>query len=106
MVFNKKIHKFQDKVFDYVIYVTWFLYLSILLGLFTNAPQYLDMLQTMIKIYVSLFLIIRFNPLRKIRFTELDGKISFSAGMFLLTTTAINTFIQSYFDYLINIFKN
>jgi hypothetical protein len=96
MSFDSFIYKIQDKAFDYIIYVTWFLYLIILLGLSTNAPEYLDTLHAFIKIYVSLFLIIRFNPLRHIKFTELDAKISFSAGVFLLTTTAINNFIQYY----------
>jgi hypothetical protein len=78
------------------MYVTWALYISMILGLSANAPQYLDDLQYYVKIYVSLFLILRFNPFRKVRFTELDGRIAFSAGLFLLATTAINTIVQTY----------
>ena len=48
------------------------------------------------KIYVSLFLIYRFNPLRRVNFTRLDAKIAFSAGLFLITTTAINTILKTY----------
>jgi hypothetical protein len=66
------------------------------LGLSTNAPQYLDDLQYYVKMYVSLFLIIRFNPFRKVQFTELDGRIAFSAGVFLLATTAIDTVVKTY----------
>ena len=76
--------------------MTWALYISIILGLSANAPQYLDDLQYYVKMYVSLFLIVRFNPFRTVRFTELDGKIAFSAGVFLLASTAINTIVQSY----------
>jgi hypothetical protein len=43
-----------------------------------------------------LFLIIRFNPFRKVQFTELDGRIAFSAGVFLLATTAIDTVVKTY----------
>jgi hypothetical protein len=50
--------------------------------------------------YVSLFLIVRFNPFTRVRFNELDGKIAFSAGVFLLTTTAINSFLEMYLDKL------
>jgi hypothetical protein len=96
MSIHKNIHHFQDKAFGIIVYITWFLYLSILFGLSAGAPQYLDSLNAFIKIYVSLFLIYRFNPFRKVKFTELDAKISFSAGMFLITTTAINNFIQTY----------
>ena len=83
-----------------IIYLTWFLYFAILLGLSANAPQYLDDLQYYVKMYVSLFLIVRFNPFTRVRFNELDGKIAFSAGVFLLTTTAINSFLEMYLDKL------
>ena len=95
-MFFKDIHNFQTIAYNISVYVTWALYISIILGLSTNAPQYLDDLQDYVKMYVSLFLIIRFNPFRKVRFTELDGKIAFSAGVFLLATTAINSVIQTY----------
>jgi hypothetical protein len=97
-MFFEDIHNFQNKAYSIVVYVTWILYISIILGLSANAPQYLDDLQYYVKMYVSLFLIIRFNPFRKVRFTELDGRIAFSAGVFLLATTAINTVVQTYLN--------
>jgi hypothetical protein len=90
----------QKHGFSIIIYLTWFLYFAILLGLSANAPQYLDDLQYYVKMYVSLFLIVRFNPFTRVRFNELDGKIAFSAGVFLLTTTAINSFLEMYLDKL------
>jgi hypothetical protein len=96
MVFNKDIHNFQNRVFDIVVYVTWGLYIAIALGLSANAPEYLDDLQYYIKMYVSLFLIYRFNPFRRVKFTSLDAKIAFSAGMFLLATTAIDSVLKTY----------
>lgn len=97
-MFFKDIHNFQTKAFSIIVYVTWALYISMILGLSANAPQYLDDLQYYVKMYVSLFLIIRFNPFRKVSFTELDGRIAFSAGVFLLATTAINTIVQTYLN--------
>ena len=36
----------------------------------------------------------RFNPLRsEYEFTDLDRKIAFSAGAFILTTTALNQYL-------------
>ena len=95
-MFNKHLHSFQNKIYDIVVYITWALYIAIALGLSANAPQYLDDLQYYVKIYVSVFLIYRFNPFRRVHFTGLDAKIAFSAGVFLLTTTAINTILTSY----------
>jgi hypothetical protein len=90
----------QKHGFSVVIYLTWFLYFAILLGLSANAPQYLDDLQYYVKMYVSLFLIVRFNPFRSVRFNELDAQIAFSAGVFLITTTAINSLLEMYLDKL------
>ena len=49
-----------------------------------------------VRIYICLFLIWRFNPLREhYEFTDLDRKIAFSAGLFILSTTALNKYIES-----------
>jgi len=96
MEINKNIHFVQEQVFTIIIYLTWILYILIAFGLSANAPQYLDDLQYYVKIYVSLFLIYRFNPFNRVKFTQLDAKIAFSAGLFLLTTTAINTILITY----------
>jgi hypothetical protein len=39
---------------------------------------------------------LRFNPFRKVEFTELDRKIVFSAAIFIFTTTAINSLLITY----------
>lgn len=96
MYINQQLHTFQFRVFTVVIYVTWILYIVIALNLSVNAPEYLIYLQSLMKIYISLFLIYRFNPFRKVKFTELDSKIAFSSGLFLLGTTAINNILQNY----------
>lgn len=96
MIFNIDIHRLHNKAYDIIIYITWFLYIVIALGLSANAPQYLEDMQYYVKMYVSLFLIYRFNPFRRVTFTGLDAKIAFSSGVFLLATTAINTGLQKY----------
>ena len=93
MVFNKDIHRFQNNIYDIVVYITWILYIVIALGLSANAPQYLDDLQYYIKLYISLFLIIRFNPLVHIKFTNHDRRVAFSSGLFLLSTSALNNIL-------------
>jgi hypothetical protein len=96
MFFSKDLHTFQGQMFDLVSFLTFFLYLIIALGLSSKAPEYLNGLQYYTKLYVGLFLLWRFNPFRHVRFTELDGKIAFSAGVFLLTTTVVENIIHYY----------
>lgn len=92
------VYEFQEKVFDYVTFFTYFLYIVVALGLSASAPQYLDDLLFYTKLYVSVFLIYRFNPFRQTKFTPLDAKIAYNAGIFLLVTIAINSVIKSYID--------
>jgi hypothetical protein len=95
---SKKIYDVQNKAFDIFIYISWILYFAILFGVSVNAPSYLDSVDYYAKIYVSLFLLYRFNVFRKITFTDLDRKIAFSAGVFLFTTTALNQVLTQYLD--------
>ena len=88
------VHSMQEHIFNVTMYITWALYAAIVLGLSANAPQYLDTLHWYVKVYVSSFLIYRFNPFRHVRFTELDSKIAFSAGVFLLGTTTVDLYAQ------------
>ena len=93
---SDKITTIQNTIFNYVIFITYTLYFLIIFGISTRAPEYLETLQYWVKIYISLFLVIRFNFLRKVTFTELDRKVAFTAGLFLLTTTIIDKIVRNY----------
>jgi hypothetical protein len=90
------IHKIQEKIFTFVIIINYILYFAIILGVSINAPDYLSSLDYYVKIYISGFLLLRFNPFRKVEFTELDRKIVFSSAIFIFTTTAINSLLITY----------
>jgi hypothetical protein len=96
---EKALYDFQNRAFTLFIIISYILYGISIIGLSRNAPTYIQTLDSYVKIYICLFLIYRFNPLRnKIEFTELDRKIVFSAGLFILTTTAINKIALNYLD--------
>ena len=95
---SKKIYDVQNRAFDIFIFISWVLYFAVLFGVSINAPSYLDNVDYYAKIYVSLFLLYRFNAFRKVTFTDLDRKIAFSAGVFLFTTTSLNQVLTQYLD--------
>ena len=96
-------HKVQEHIFDFTFVIIYFLYFLIALGLSATAPKYLSFLDYYVKIYVSLFLIWRFNPFRNVKFKPLDKKIAFNAGLFVLfATTSINQKLISYFTTFFN----
>lgn len=96
MPFSRDVHIFQHKLVDFIQIITIILYIIISFGLSTMAPQYLSYLQQFLKIYVSLFLIYRFNNFRTIKLTELDRKIGFNAGILLIGTDIINYIVKNY----------
>jgi hypothetical protein len=96
---NKQIHKWQERLFDIFIYLSYFLIIVSALGLSESAPKYLNSLDYYVRVYICLFLMWRFNPLRShYEFTNLDRKIAFSAGAFILTTTALNQYLVDFKD--------
>jgi len=91
----KNLHEFQTRIFDLFVIISWGLIIISGLGLSQLAPKVLHDLDYYVRIYICLFLIWRFNPLRtKYEFTDLDRKIAFSAGLFILTTTALNKYLE------------
>jgi len=96
-----KLHRYQEHLFDIIIYISYILIIVSSLGLSMEAPYYLSNLDYYIRVYVCLFLMWRFNPLRsKYEFTDLDRKIAFSAGFFILTTTALNVHLETIKNFL------
>lgn len=89
--------KFQERIFDTAIYISYALIILSYLGLSRYNPEFLDDINNYIRIYICLFLLWRFNPLRQLdEFTNLDRKIAFSAGIFILTTTVLNNYLNSF----------
>jgi len=88
--------KWQEHIFNIIIYITYILYIVLALGISASAPEYLQTLDYYMKLYISLFLIIRFNPFTRVKFTRLDAKIAFSAGLLVLATTAINSILKDF----------
>ena len=94
---KQQLNKLQEQLFNIFIYVSYFLIIISSLGLSQSAPKFLENLDYYVRIYICLFLIWRFNPFRsEYEFTDLDRKIAFSAGLFILTTTALNKYLVDF----------
>jgi len=83
------------KKFYYVLLYAWYvLYAVALLGIATVAPSYLDTISMVLKYFIIVFLLVRFNPWVNYEITEFDRTIVFSAAFFLLASTAVASFIM------------
>jgi hypothetical protein len=77
----------HQQIFYVALYLSYILYIFAYFRIGIYDPKYLGMLDTYMKTYIALFLLIRFNPFVKPQFTEFDRTVVFSSAIFLLTTT-------------------
>lgn len=86
-----KAYSIEEQIFIISVTLSYILYIILSLGFYYLNPNYLTILNELIRVYVCLFLIIRFNPFQKeIRLTSLDKRIAFSAGIILFTSIFLN----------------
>ena len=78
-----------SSVLKYTTYVIYAIYIGIAFGINKNAETYLISLSNFVKIYISCFLIYKFNPLSKAQFTEFDREAAYKAGVLLFFNTII-----------------
>jgi hypothetical protein len=91
--------KIED-VYYYLLYTFYVLYIIVILNLsyFNSITKYLPVIQSALKYFVIIFLIVRFNPYSNSKITEFDKKIVFSSSFFLLSTTTATDLLLTYFN--------
>jgi hypothetical protein len=87
------LHKTLYKI---VLYLSYLLYIIALIGITTINAKYLDYLDLILKLYISIFIIVKFNPFSNTKFTSFDKEVIFSAGLFLLTTVTVSEVFKKY----------
>jgi hypothetical protein len=85
--------KTQSQVFDSLTYITYLLLILSAFGVAQWAPIYVHDIDLYSRVYISIFLLFRFNPWSNVTLTDLDRKIAFSAGALLLTTTFLGKYV-------------
>jgi len=90
-------YKWHENIFLIVSHLTWIIYFLSIFGISIFGIKFFNNAQEIIRIYISLFLIIKFNPFtNKKSFTDFDKRIVFQAGVFILSTTIINQIIITF----------
>ena len=74
---------------DIFIIITYIVYAAIYLGLALTTPDYIKYLNFLVKLYVGLFLFFRFNPWTTHKCSDLDKKIAYNGGIFLILDSYI-----------------
>jgi hypothetical protein len=90
-------YKLTQKVYYFIMTLTWISYITALTGVMFFNPVYIDILSTLPQTFVALFLLIRFNPFNTITITGFDKQIAWSGGLFILLTSAVTTAFKSHY---------
>ena len=91
-----KNQKFHHNIFYFLVYSSYVLYILSLLKLVPGLDKYSLEIHYGLIVYISLFLLYEFNPLRKTVFTDFHKEIVFHSGLILFGTTALATYFFTY----------
>lgn len=118
LIDNKKLYYFELNFITFLNLINLICITLFIIGFFQVQPVLILKFNIFFKVILALFLIYRFNGYRKqkIRFTELDRKICFSTGVFIILISFIdiitfnieyirNNFILPYSQPIITYFK-
>jgi hypothetical protein len=101
LIDNKNLYNFEVNFLKYFSFITKFTVILFIVGFFQSKPTYIIQINFVVKIILALFLIYRFNSYRKhkIEFTELDRKVCYSAGIYIILISFVDL-INNYTDYI------
>ena len=99
LVDNKFFYNISFYFIHYFGILTKVITVLFIIGYFANKPSIFLSINFVVKVCISLFLIYRFNKYRKNKliFTELDRKVCYSAGIYILFVSFLDV-IQNYTD--------
>jgi hypothetical protein len=92
LVDNKTIYTLENNFITVFSYITKISFLLFMVGIFQAKSTLLIKINFVVKVLIALFLVYRFNSYRKdkIVFTDLDRKVAYSAGKYILLISFID----------------
>jgi hypothetical protein len=103
LIDNKDFYNFELNFLKFFSFITKFTVVLFIIGFLQNKSTILAQFNFVVKIILALFLIYRFNSYRKqkIKFTELDRKVCYSAGIYIILISFFDL-INHYTEYIRN----
>jgi hypothetical protein len=86
LVDNKTLYNLQYNFLTYFSYIVKISLVLYIIGAFNTKSKLVLQINFIVKLFLGLFLVYRFSSRRihKIHFTDLDRKIAFSAGLYII----------------------
>jgi hypothetical protein len=93
MSIKKILYYIQMNGLNIFFILSWISIITLYFGFTIINPEYISVMNYYIKMYISLYLMYRFNIFNKVKFTGLDKTVVFTAAFFIFTTTALNEWL-------------
>lgn len=89
LVDNKTLYDFQYNFLTYFSYIIKISLVLYIIGAFSTKSMMLLQINFFVKLFLGFFLVYRFSSRRihKIQFTDLDRKIAYSAGLYIIVVS-------------------
>lgn len=99
--------KRHEFLYFFMLYFLHFLYVLLFAGFeMYEVSEYIDVLNFYFRMYICLFLIVRFHPFRKYHgFSEFDRQVVFTSALLILTTIGV-TKIRDYIKQSSNLIQS
>jgi O-antigen/teichoic acid export membrane protein len=99
LIDNKDFYNFELNFLNYFSFITKLTVVLFIIGFFQSKPTLIIQFNFVVKVILALFLIYRFNNYRKhkIEFTDLDRRICYSAGIYIILISFFDL-INNYID--------
>jgi hypothetical protein len=97
MSIEDNIEHVKKPVFVGIMATIYFLYFCLYIGITFINPNYVQLLSKFIRLFVCMFLIIRFHPFKRSHvLRDFDEQLIFTSAIFLLTDLGITQYITNY----------
>jgi hypothetical protein len=86
LVDNKTLYNFQYKFLTYFSYIVKISLVLYIIGAFSTKSKIMLQINFLVKLFLGVFLVYRFSSgrIHKVQFTDLDRKIAYSAGLYII----------------------
>ena len=89
LIDNKHLYNFQYKFLTYFSYLVKISLVLYIVGAFSTKSVIMIQINFFVKLFLGVFLVYRFSGRRihKVQFTDLDRKIAYSAGLYIIVVS-------------------
>lgn len=83
--------EWYKQFYTYLIYLSYILEIMLYFGIIQFGPVYMEKIMTIIKLYISGYLMYKLNPFssKKVVFDEFERNLVFSCAIYLFLSTSL-----------------